>query len=131
MRSLILAVATIALLGTAETAAAKPLSTPPVYFDKGAGGFVGCLVTNTTAKPIGPVTVDVLDDTGAKLSGGTFGSIAPEATVSLLPNNSALGTLGLVRCKVDGKGVAKNKTLITLCVFPPGSLTCEAAVTVP
>lgn len=131
MRSLILAAATIVLLGTAEIATAKPLSTPPVFFDKGALGFVGCLVTNATAKPIGPVTIDILDEAGARLTGGSSASIAPEATVSVLPSNSALGTTGLVRCKVDGKGVGKNKTLITLCVFPPGSLTCEAAVTVP
>lgn len=130
MRSLILAAATIALLGTAEIATAKTLSTPPVFFDKGAIGFVGCLVTNTTAKPIGPVTIDILDEAGTKLNGGSA-TIAPEATAFVLPSNSSLGTSGLARCKVDGKGVARGKTLITLCVFPPGSLTCEAAVTVP
>ena len=132
MRSLILAAATIALLGTAEIAtAAKPLSTPPVFFDKGALGFVGCLVTNTTAKPIGPVEIDILDEAGARLTGGSIASVAAEQTVSILPSNSSLGTTGLVRCRVSGKGVARNKTLVTLCVFPPGSLTCEAAVRAP
>ncbi len=131
MRSLIVAAASLALLGTAGIATAKTLSTSPIFFDKGALGFVGCLVTNATAKAIGPVDIDVLDETGAKLTGSTIPSIAPEQTVSLLPSNSALGMLGLVRCRVSGKGVARNKTLITLCVFPPGSLTCESAVTVP
>lgn len=130
MRSLIVAATSLVLLGTAEIATAKPLSTPPVSFDKGALGFVGCLVTNTTAKPIGPVTIDFLDEAGARLTGGSA-TIAPEATVSILPSNSSLSASGLVRCKVDGKGVARGKTLITLCVFPPGSLTCETAVTVP
>lgn len=130
MRSLIVAAASVVLLATAGIAAAKPLSTPPVLFDKGALGFVGCLVTNTTAKPIGPVTIDFLDGAGGRLTGGSA-TIAPEQTVSILPSNSILSANGLVRCKVDGKGVARGKTLITLCVFPPGSLTCEAAVTVP
>lgn len=131
MRSLMFAAASIALLATTGVATAKPLSTAPIFFDKGALGFVGCLVTNATTKAIGPIDIDILDETGAKLTGSTSASIAPEQTVSLLPSNSALGTLGLVRCRVSGKGVGRNKTLITLCVFPPGSLTCESAVTVP
>jgi hypothetical protein len=131
MRSWIVAAASVVLLNTAGIATAKTLSTGPIFFDVGALGFVGCLVTNTTSKAIGPVDIDILDDAGAKLTGSTIASIAPEQTVSLLPSNGVLGALGLVRCRVSGKGVARNKSLITLCVFPPGSLTCQSSVTVP
>jgi hypothetical protein len=131
MRALTVVMTCLVLLSTAEVAAAKTLSTLPTFLDVGALGFVGCLVTNTKTKPIGPVDVDILDEAGAKLTGQTFATIASEQTAYLLPSNSALGTLGLVRCRVSGKGVARNKTLVTLCVFPPGSLTCASAVTVP
>jgi hypothetical protein len=130
MRALIVVVSLL-VLSSAGVASAKTLSTRPTSVDVGALGFVGCLVTNVSAKPIGPVDIDILDETGAELIGGTVASIAPEQTISFLPSNSVLGALGIVRCRVSGKGVASKKTLITLCVFPPGSLGCQSSVTVP
>jgi len=101
----------LAAIGTAR---AGTINTPPITVGSGEG--VGCVTANTGNKVIGPITV-------------TASSLEPNGSVGLAVSSAQLGIFqDIAYCRVEGKGISRSKTPVTLCALPAGSTTCLAAV---
>ena len=127
MRSYVIGFSALVLiLGASGVVEAGRINTPPITVD--FSGDLACVVTNVTKKTIGPLTVTVFDGNGM---------IAEAAEITTLDANVSRGVLaGLVFdvgfCRVEGSGVSKRKTPVTLCAVVPGTTSrCGAAVSVP
>ncbi len=83
-----------------------------------------CLVSNSGTKAIGPATLTVFSFNGVP-STGNLSSLAPGATTFFQVSGS--NTTG--HCVVEGKGVSKSKTPVTLCRVAVSGGACLSAVT--
>jgi len=114
----------LAAIGTAR---AGTINTPPITVGSGEG--VGCVTANTGNKVIGPITFTVFRRNATVANTVTASSLEPNGSVGLAVSSAQLGIFqDIAYCRVEGKGISRSKTPVTLCALPAGSTTCLAAV---
>jgi hypothetical protein len=125
-----LAAITTLVLSASTNARAGEVHTPLVSRSDAQDQGLACSVVNLGDKAIGPVTIRIFDESGAAARTVTLAELRPGRPGGLAALDSHLfGLLG--HCRVEGKGVSKRTTPVTLCVIPETDFNCLAAVTSP
>jgi len=115
------------LAATAE-ADAGVINTPPMTRSSGDG--IGCVVANTGKKAVGPITFTIFRRSGVVAKTTILSSLDANATSGLAALSADFQLFGddIAYCRVEGKGISKSRTPVTLCLLPGGSTSCQAAV---
>ena len=132
MRSSIISLTVLtAVLAGSTVVYAGRINTPPITRSNTLNQGLRCLVANTTAKTVGPYDITILTSTGA-VADSILGITTTAGRISFgNASDTELGAALSARCVVEGKGISKKKTPVTLCVISEATTDCQAAVSVP
>ena len=131
MRSSIISLTVLTvLLASSAVVYAGTIKTPALTRSNALDQRLFCLVANTTGKVIGPYAITIFKADGT-VAASTFPSTLAGSTSSATASDSQLAGSAFGRCVVQGKGISKNRTPVTLCVVSAGTNDCQAAVSVP
>jgi len=114
-------------LAAIEEADAGVINTPPMTRDFGDG--MGCVVANTGNKAVGPITFTIFRRSGVVAKTSIVSSLDANAMVGLAAFGADFGLSDdIAYCRVEGKGISKNRTPVTLCSLSGVSTSCQVAV---
>ena len=125
-----LVVGTILLTSPSVVQAGK-ISTPAISRSATIGQAVVCTVANTSNRAVGPFDITIFKRDGTVADSALGRDLAAGESTSEIADASEFGNSPTARCVVEGKGISKNKTPVTLCVTSMTDIDCQAAVSVP
>ena len=125
-----LAILTV-LLSTSTAAYAGRVATPGIFRSRNLEQRLLCMVTNTTSGYVGPYTITIIDSYGTEVDSTTISKTRAGRINYLEASDADLGSITRAWCEVDGKGISKTRTPVTLCVTASTNSACQAAVSVP
>lgn len=114
-------------LAAAEEANAGVVNTPPIT--RGFGEGIGCVVANTGNKAVGPITFTIFQKSAGVAKTTVVSSLDANAMVGLAALSADFGlSQDIAYCRVEGKGISKARTPVTVCSLLGGSTSCQVAV---
>ena len=132
MRISIVSLTTLtAVLMSSTITYAGTIKTPNIVRSNQNDQGVVCAVANTTTKSVGPFNITIIDEVGDDAASANNVTLGAGGSASLPATDLQLDGSQVARCVVEGKGISKNKTPVTLCVVNAMNADCQAAVSVP
>ena len=126
-----LAIVTGFIMGVTGSAHAGRILTPSLVRDSGLNQRLLCSVVNGNNKVIGPFSITIFRGDGPVANSANVVSMAPGVVLATTATGFLLDPTLTAYCVVEGKGISKSKTPVTLCVIPESTSDCMAAVSVP
>jgi hypothetical protein len=119
------------VLAAGSVALAGKINTPPIQRSSTSDDFIQCVVANVGKRAAGPFKVSIFGSSGNLATEELGLMLDTNASMRVLAGSAQLGADLSAFCRVEGKGISKNKTLVTLCTTTSSLARCEAAVSVP
>lgn len=113
-----------------SAAHAGKISTPPILRSGTEEDIIQCVVANAGPKAVGPFDMTIYGADGSVATQSLGLNLNPNASTRVLAFDADLNGLSGF-CRVEGQGISKRKTPVTICVTTLGLARCEASVSAP